>query len=59
MSGSDDPSQEAFTRRYNQNDIDPDEIFRAFFGGGFPAGGPGVRMYSFGGGGRRVRATSR
>eukprot|EP00936_MAST-01D_sp_MAST-1D-sp1_P001568 g1568.t1 len=34
-------------------DIDPDEIFRAFFGGGFP--GSGVHVHHFGGGRGRQR----
>ena len=45
---------------YGGDDIDPAEIFNAFFGGGFP-GGPGVRFrtYHHGGGARRARAAHR
>ena len=56
--GDEEASPQQYQRRYyRQDDFDPDEIFNMFFGPGFARagmGGPGVRMYTFGGGrGRR------
>lgn len=34
-----------------QADLDPEDLFRAFFGNGFGAGGPHFQTFSFGGGG--------
>eukprot|EP00937_MAST-01D_sp_MAST-1D-sp2_P007169 g7169.t1 len=44
-------------RHGGMHEVDPDEIFRAFFGGGFPGGG--VHVHHFGGGGGRRRPQPR
>ena len=51
--GDEEATPQAYRRRYRHgDDFDPDEIFNMFFGQGFARGGmggPGVRVYSFGG----------
>ena len=51
--GTEENFQQRYHQQFNQDQFDPDDIFRMFFGGGgadmFFGGGPGMRRYQNGG----------